>query len=132
MISPKGSISDKKILEKPAQEQNKGILSHITGKGCLFYLIFIIFSLNLTNFTKVANHFRSFSMIDSNKLKRLNDNKGNPNDKNDNCLITLASVPEREHEKDEDFKFSRNFNKIFKCLSVNLFILQKLINIWLI
>lgn len=60
----------------------------------------------------MANHFRSFSMIDSNKMKKMNqilDNKGNP-DKNDNCLITLASVPEREHEKEDDFKFSRNLN----------------------
>lgn len=51
-------------------------------------------------------------MIDSNKMKKMNqilDNKGNP-DKNDNCLITLASVPEREHEKEDDFKFSRNLN----------------------
>lgn len=123
MISPNGgSISDKKILEKPPEEIKKGILSAITGKG---YLFVDFKTKNL--FFLVSNHFRSFSMLDPNKLKNINnkifDNKNA--DKNDNCLITLSSVPEREHEKEDDFKLPSNFDIFIKDLFI--FTLKRII-----
>lgn len=66
-------------------------------------------------------------MLDPNKLKNINnkifDNK-NP-DKNDNCLITLSSVPEREHEKEDDFKLPSNFDIFIKDLFI--FTLKRII-----
>ena len=59
----------------------------------------------------MANHFRSFSLIDSHKMKNINKlfdkNENNEPQKNDNCLITLSSVPEREQEKEDEY--SKNF-----------------------
>ena len=50
-------------------------------------------------------------MIDSHKMKNINKlfdkNENNEPQKNDNCLITLSSVPEREQEKEDEY--SKNF-----------------------
>lgn len=61
----------------------------------------------------VASHLRSVSLLDSHKMQNIHkiyDKNLVPIDPSDvlktqeNNLITLASVPEREQEKEEDFK----------------------------
>jgi len=114
VISSKlGSIStpsnDNKIKDKqPADGQKKGIFAQISGRGLNFICFVGIFRL-----CKVVNHFRSLSMMDSHNLVYEKD-KPDLNDphKNDNCLITLSSVPEREQEKEDEYKMISKFFKL--------------------